>query len=220
MIDSFGRPVLVGLLGAAKLDLPQEPIRQQHRPVQGSDYAPIEQQVPSDERPEGYYTDIFALAGTMYRLLAGKPPIRAVVRSLASKDPYVPLAQASKAQVLTCAVGRGDRSWACSRRQCSVPRRSRSSCACWAGGETPPALASTPEPAPPLEVLPLLVPPTLVSSPATQLDAAPEAPEQSPSPEQGPPTEPALTEPAPRPSKWRLICRRRVVSGRHLLPAH
>jgi serine/threonine protein kinase len=94
MVDVAGRPVLVDF-GAAKLDL-----RLNHNPTSvvqfREDYAPIEQQYPSIERPEGYYTDIFAAAGTMYRVLTGKPPERAVGRSLAAKDPYVPVADVSK----------------------------------------------------------------------------------------------------------------------------
>lgn len=94
MIDRFEKPVLVDF-GAAKQDL-----RRTTSSIVGSqfkeDYAPVEQQVPSHERPHGRYTDIFALAGTMYRLLAGTSPGRAVVRSLAIRDPYIPMAQASK----------------------------------------------------------------------------------------------------------------------------
>ena len=94
MMEKSGRAVLVDF-GAAKLDLRLSPSSSslvQYKP----DYAPLEQQVPSTERPEGYYTDIFAIAGTMYRLLTGKPPERAVARALASNDPYVPVSRASK----------------------------------------------------------------------------------------------------------------------------
>jgi serine/threonine protein kinase len=94
MIDSRGRPVLVDF-GAAKRDLRLS--SSVSTVVQfREDYAPIEQQVPSEERPEGAYTDVFEFAGTMYRMLAGRPPERAVVRSLAIKDPYVPMAKAAK----------------------------------------------------------------------------------------------------------------------------
>jgi serine/threonine protein kinase len=61
-------------------------------------YSPREQQDQS--APEGFYTDIFALAGTMYFGLAGKPPISANERAgqiiTARKDPYVPAAEASR----------------------------------------------------------------------------------------------------------------------------
>lgn len=94
MIDRFEKPVLVDF-GAAKQDL-----RRTTSVILGrqfkEDYAPVEQQVPSDERPHGRYTDIFALAGTMYRLLAGKSPGSAVKRSLASRDPYIPLGHVSQ----------------------------------------------------------------------------------------------------------------------------
>lgn len=94
MIDSTGKPILVDF-GAAKRDLRLS--NSVSTLIQfREDYAPIEQQVPSDERPEGCYTDIFAMAGTMYRALSGKPPERAVLRSLAAKDPYVPMARATK----------------------------------------------------------------------------------------------------------------------------
>jgi hypothetical protein len=198
MIDSFGRPVLVDF-GAAKLDLRRSPSASSIVQYK-EDYAPIEQQVPSDERPEGYYTDIFAIAGTMYRLLAGKPPIRAVVRSLASKDPYVPLAQASKVKCSPALYDAIDRGLATAAMQRPATIEEFMRLLGWR--ETPPPLAAMPDPAPPLEVLPLLEPPTLVPSPATQPDAAPEAPEQLPSPEQGSPTQTLPTEPAPRPSRW------------------
>jgi serine/threonine protein kinase len=96
MIDNFGKPVLVDF-GAAKLDLLREPSASSVVAYR-EEYAPVEQREPSIERPEGYYTDIFALAGTMYRLLSGKPPVGSITRSLASKDPYVPVAQVSKAK--------------------------------------------------------------------------------------------------------------------------
>lgn len=94
MIDNFGKAVLVDF-GAAKLDLLREPSASSVVAYR-EEYAPVEQREPSIERPEGYFTDIFALAGTMYRLLSGKPPVGSITRSLASKDPYVPVAQVSK----------------------------------------------------------------------------------------------------------------------------
>lgn len=94
MIDQFEKPVLLDF-GAAKQDLLRTSSTITGHQFK-EDYAPVEQQVPSDERPHGRYTDIFALAGTMYRLLAGTSPGSAVVRSLAGRDPYIPLARASK----------------------------------------------------------------------------------------------------------------------------
>jgi serine/threonine protein kinase len=94
LVDKSGRLVLVDF-GAAKLDLRRDPSMStivQYKP----DYAPIEQAEPSTERPEGCYTDIFALAGTMYRLLSGNPPERVIKRALAVRDPYVPIAKVAK----------------------------------------------------------------------------------------------------------------------------
>jgi serine/threonine protein kinase len=94
MIDSFGKTTLVDF-GAAKLDLRQIPSTRSIV-LYRDEYAPIEQRLRSNERLEGYYTDIFALAGTMYRVLAGEPPVNAFERSATSKDPYVPIARTSK----------------------------------------------------------------------------------------------------------------------------
>jgi serine/threonine protein kinase len=94
MIDRFGKPVLIDF-GAARQELQRTVSTVLGRQFREA-YAPVEQQVPSDERPEGNYTDIFALAGTMYRLLAGIPPRNPVERSLANRDPYVPIAQAAR----------------------------------------------------------------------------------------------------------------------------
>ena len=94
LIDKSGRPVLVDF-GAAKVDLRRAPSASSIVSFKEA-YAPVEQQVPAAERPEGRYTDIYALAGTMYCTLAGYPPARAVDRALASKDPYVPISQAAK----------------------------------------------------------------------------------------------------------------------------
>jgi serine/threonine protein kinase len=92
MIDKDGRAVLIDF-GALKLDLQASQNYSsfvQYRP----DYSPPEQQSPSRDRPEGFHTDIFALAGTMYFSLAGHPPARANARLLG--DPYVPIAEASR----------------------------------------------------------------------------------------------------------------------------
>ncbi|MCK1489756.1 protein kinase [Bradyrhizobium sp. 180] len=94
LIDKAGRPVLVDF-GAAKLDLRRSAGVSSLVPYKEA-YAPVEQQVPGPERPEGYYTDIYALAGTMYCTLSGKPPARAIDRVLASQDPYVSLAVTTK----------------------------------------------------------------------------------------------------------------------------
>jgi serine/threonine protein kinase len=94
LIERSGRAVLVDF-GAAKLDLLRSPKISSIVPYKEA-YAPVEQQVPAAERPEGFYTDIYALAGTMYCALSGSPPQRAIERRLASRDPYVPLAQIAK----------------------------------------------------------------------------------------------------------------------------
>lgn len=94
LVDKSGRPVLVDF-GAAKHDLRRERSLStivQYKP----DYAPVEQAEPSAERPEGRYTDIFALAGTMYRLLSGTPPERVIKRALSVRDPYVPIGKVAK----------------------------------------------------------------------------------------------------------------------------
>lgn len=108
MVDGSGRAILVDF-GAAKFDLHASSSMSsvvQYR----EDYAPIEQQYPSAERREGYYTDVFAVAGTMYRVLCGKPPARAVARSLASQDPYVRIADVAKtkcSEAVYAAIDRG-----------------------------------------------------------------------------------------------------------------
>lgn len=108
LIEQTGRPVLVDF-GAAKLDLLRNPSVSSIVPYKEA-YAPVEQQVPAAERPEGYYTDIYALAGTMYRAITGKPPARAIDRVLASKDPYVSSAEAARTQcseAVYAAIDRG-----------------------------------------------------------------------------------------------------------------
>src|ERR1700761_1770542 len=69
LVDKSGRAVLVDF-GAAKLDLRRNPSTSTIVPYK-PDYAPIEQAEPSMERPDGYYTDIYARAGTMNRLVRG-----------------------------------------------------------------------------------------------------------------------------------------------------
>ncbi|MCW5681170.1 MAG: serine/threonine protein kinase [Xanthobacteraceae bacterium] len=75
-----GRPVLIDF-GALKEDVGQDS-RISSLVVVKEDYSPPEQQVPDKKRPMGFYTDIFALAGTMYAALAGHPPARAMARAL------------------------------------------------------------------------------------------------------------------------------------------
>lgn len=108
MVDSSGKAILVDF-GAAKFDLRAS--SSMSSVVQfREDYAPIEQQFPSAERQEGYHTDIFAVAGTMYRVLSGKPPPRAVARALDSHDPYVSIAEVAKtrcSEAVYAAIDRG-----------------------------------------------------------------------------------------------------------------
>lgn len=94
MVDGFGKATLVDF-GAAKLDL-RASQAYSSIVVLKEDYAPPEQRDPAPDRPESFYTDIFALGGTMYCTLAGVPPKRATARLAASADPYVPIAQSSR----------------------------------------------------------------------------------------------------------------------------
>jgi serine/threonine protein kinase len=108
LIDRSGRPILIDF-GAAKLDLRRNPGMSSIVPYKEA-YAPVEQQVPGAERPEGYYTDIYALAGTMYCTLSGRPPARAIDRVLTRRDPYVQLAVTAKVkcpEVVYSAIDRG-----------------------------------------------------------------------------------------------------------------
>ncbi|MCW5681171.1 MAG: serine/threonine protein kinase [Xanthobacteraceae bacterium] len=98
MVDKAGRTVLIDF-GALKQDLHASGTFSsavQLRP----DYSPPEQQHPDHDRPMGMYTDIFALAGTMYFALAGRPPGKAMQR-LASrgKDPYASIGDTAKIAV-------------------------------------------------------------------------------------------------------------------------
>jgi serine/threonine protein kinase len=183
MIDNFGKAILVDF-GAAKLDLRRSPSASSIVAFR-EEYAPLEQQVPSDERPEGYYTDIFAMAGTMYRLLNGKPPARAIERQLAGKDPYIPIALASKIKCSPAIYEGIDRglSMAVKDRPATVEHFAHM--LGW-GTEAPP-------PPPPPEPAPLLEAP----EPPTLPEVLQEVLEQLPSPEKVP-----STQPAPRPSRW------------------
>jgi serine/threonine protein kinase len=66
-------------------------------------YAPPEQIAYDDGRMQGRHTDIFSLAGVLYRAVAGQPPVRPLKRSQevsihgGAADPYVPLAEAALA---------------------------------------------------------------------------------------------------------------------------
>lgn len=93
-----GRPVLIDF-GALKEDVGQDS-RISSLVVVKEDYSPPEQQVPDKKRPMGFYTDIFALAGTMYAALAGHPPARAMARALTQgADLYSPMTEASRVKV-------------------------------------------------------------------------------------------------------------------------
>jgi serine/threonine protein kinase len=93
LVDEFGKATLIDL-GSAKHDLRASTLSGIVRVRE--DYTPPEQYEPSLDRPEGYYTDIFSLAGTFYCVLAGKPSKRALQRLTAALDSYVPIAQVSK----------------------------------------------------------------------------------------------------------------------------
>lgn len=108
MVDSSGKAILVDF-GAAKIDLRANAAISSVLQFR-EDYAPIEQQFPSAERKEGYYTDIFAVAGTMYRLLSGTAPARAVARAVDGKDPYIPIGLIAKTRcsdAVYAAIDRG-----------------------------------------------------------------------------------------------------------------
>jgi hypothetical protein len=142
MVDKFGKPVLVDF-GAAKLDLRRAPSVSSiiaYRP----EYAPVEQREPSVERPEGYYTDIFALAGTMYRLLSGSPPVGSVARSLASKDPYVPVAEVSKVKCSDAVFKAIDRGLALPPKNRPATIEEFAKLLGWRGVTTPTPLVSPP----------------------------------------------------------------------------
>jgi serine/threonine protein kinase len=64
-------------------------------------YSALEIRSPAAERPEGFYSDIFALAGTFYSGLSGDDEflIGPVQRALSSTDPYVPVSNVSR---ITC----------------------------------------------------------------------------------------------------------------------
>lgn len=99
MIDRSERPVLIDF-GAIKRDLHSSE-RYSSVVFVREDYSPPEQQDRRTDRPEGFHTDIFALAGTMYFALSGMAPERQSSRLMArvygnDGDPYVPIAKASK----------------------------------------------------------------------------------------------------------------------------
>jgi serine/threonine protein kinase len=66
-------------------------------------YAPPEQIAYDDGRMQGRHTDIFSLAGVLYRAVSGQPPVRPLKRAQevsihgAAADPYVRLAEAALA---------------------------------------------------------------------------------------------------------------------------
>ena len=94
LIDQFGKPVLIDF-GSLKRDMSSQGSSVIfHRP----EYSPPEQR--DRNLPEQFYTDIFALAGTMYYALAGVPPLASDRRSASfvynRPDPYMPIEQAAK----------------------------------------------------------------------------------------------------------------------------
>ena len=97
MIDDGGKPVLIDF-GALKRDLRASDTFSSVIFVR-EDFSPPEQLDRSPDRPEGFYTDIFALATTMYLALAGKTPLRVTSRLLQASggdDPYVSIKEISK----------------------------------------------------------------------------------------------------------------------------
>ena len=96
MIDRFGKPILIDF-GSLKRDISATETLSSLVFVQPR-FSPPEQR--SRNMPEKFYTDIFALAGTMYCALATYPPPSSEERSndviYNKKDSYVPLEQVSK----------------------------------------------------------------------------------------------------------------------------
>jgi serine/threonine protein kinase len=107
MIDQSQKPILFDF-GAAKRDLRASSRYSTLVPYREL-YAPIEQRQLASEKPEGFYTDIFAFAGTMYHMLAGTPPRLPVDRALAKPDPYLPLAMVAKTKCSEAAYSAIDR---------------------------------------------------------------------------------------------------------------
>src|SRR5262245_40212193 len=97
MIDPTRGPVLIDF-GAMKRDLSSSE-RYTSIIVLNEAYAPPEQKKRQGDPPLGFHTDVFALAGTMYRCLAGKLPELPSTREGADRgiDPYVPVAQVQAA---------------------------------------------------------------------------------------------------------------------------
>ena len=105
MIDRGGRPVLIDFGALRSMDTPR---RVSTLVVAREAYAPPEQLIP-DGPLHAPYTDIYALAATMYEAIAGEPPVRSSNRLWGSADPYVTLGQKARFACGPNVVGAIDR---------------------------------------------------------------------------------------------------------------
>ena len=92
MIDKGARPVLIDFGAIRDMDATK---RASTLVVAREAYAPPEQLIPDgpEHRP---YTDIYALAATMYETVAGEPPVRSSNRMWGAADGYVPVGGKSR----------------------------------------------------------------------------------------------------------------------------
>ncbi len=88
-----GSPLLLDFGSARQAAADQ----QQLTSLVSSGYSPVEQY--GSAGPQGPWTDLYALAATLYRMITGKTPLTAIDRSIATlthqPDPLVPLARLS-----------------------------------------------------------------------------------------------------------------------------
>lgn len=90
ILQRNGNPVLLDF-GAARRIIHER--TQALTVILKTGYAPIEQYSVEGEMAQGPWTDVYALAATLYAIITGKGPPASVSR--AYNDPYVPLAQAA-----------------------------------------------------------------------------------------------------------------------------
>lgn len=99
MIRTDGEPILVDF-GASGEGLDTE--RFDSTAFAQPNYAPPEQLVSDDATLQGRHTDIFSLAGVLFRAISGRPPVKPLKRSHdvsisgRDADPYVPAAKAAR----------------------------------------------------------------------------------------------------------------------------
>lgn len=92
MVRNCGTPVLIDF-GSARKTLQDQTSALTSLITQG--YAPFEQ-YDQENNLQGPWTDIYSLAATIYRLIAGRNPVDSMTRGIAiannNEDPYLPLA--------------------------------------------------------------------------------------------------------------------------------